>query len=156
LQVQILPGILDVNPADCSTCKPVPLRTARPKNSKKAGSLPDLRELTVSVRTVRTPSYRLHKPTGRAVVTLNGRDYYLGEYGTPESQSEYDRLVAEWLTNGRTISRRGSGSASGFDISVNELFEAFVEWAESYYRKGGRITGEVTNIKHAVRVLRKL
>ena len=42
------------------------------------------------------------------------------------------------------------------DISVNELFEAFVEWAESYYRKGGRITGEVTNIKHAVRILREL
>jgi integrase len=26
---------------------------------------------------VRTPSYRLHKPTGQAVVTLNGRDIYL-------------------------------------------------------------------------------
>ena len=28
------------------------------------------------------PSYRLHKPTGQAVVTLNGKDNYLGRHGT--------------------------------------------------------------------------
>jgi hypothetical protein len=38
LQVQVLPGILAINPADCATCKPVPLRTERPQ---KAESLPD-------------------------------------------------------------------------------------------------------------------
>jgi hypothetical protein len=26
----------------------------------------------------RIPSYREHKPSGQAVVTLNGRDHYLG------------------------------------------------------------------------------
>ena len=45
---------------------------------------------------VRTPSYRLHKPTGQAVVTLDGRDLYLGRHGSPESRTEYDRLVTEW------------------------------------------------------------
>jgi integrase len=108
----------------------------------------------VSVRALRTPSYRMHKPTGRAVVTLDGRDFYLGKFGSPESQGEYDRLVAEWLANGRTLARRNS--ANGSDISVNELHLAFVEWAESYYRKGGRVTGEVTNIAYAVRTLREL
>jgi hypothetical protein len=43
------------------------------------------------------PSYRLHKPSGRAVVTLSGRDHYLGAHGSPESRREYDRLVAGWL-----------------------------------------------------------
>ena len=37
---------------------------------------------------VRNPSYRLHKPSGQAVVTLNGRDYYLGKHGTAESRAE--------------------------------------------------------------------
>ena len=37
---------------------------------------------------VRTPSYRLHKPTGQAVVTLSGRDIYLGKYGSIESKAE--------------------------------------------------------------------
>ncbi len=40
---------------------------------EKAGSLPDFRSLVVSVRLLRTPSYRLHKPRGQAVVTLCGR-----------------------------------------------------------------------------------
>ncbi|HEU5117937.1 MAG TPA: hypothetical protein VFT74_15020, partial [Isosphaeraceae bacterium] len=52
-------------------------------------------------RTPRTPSYRLHKPSGQAVVTLGGRDYYLGLYGSSESRTEYDRRLAEWLANGR-------------------------------------------------------
>ena len=40
----------------------------------------------MSARThVRVPKYRLHKPTGLAVVRLSGRDLYLGPYGTPES-----------------------------------------------------------------------
>ena len=43
------------------------------------------------------PAYRLHKPTGQAVVTLNGRDFYLGRHGSPASRDEYDRLIAEWL-----------------------------------------------------------
>ena len=154
MQVQILPGIFDVNPADCTICKPVRLRIERPKDSKKAGSLPDFGSFTVSVRSLRIPSYRLHKPTGRAVVTLSGRDHYLGEYGTPESRAEYDRLVAEWLAYGRTLPR--SASANGSDLTVNELLLKFVEWAESYYRKGGRVTGEVSNIKYAVRTLREL
>jgi hypothetical protein len=44
---------------------------------------------------VRTSSYRLHKPAGQDVVTRCGRDLYLGKYGTPESRSEYDRLINE-------------------------------------------------------------
>ena len=51
----------------------------------------------------RTPSYRLHKPSGQAVVTLNGKDFYLGKHGTPESRAEYDRFLAEWLAAGRQL-----------------------------------------------------
>ena len=49
----------------------------------------------------RVPKYRLHKPSGLAVVTLSGRDRYLGRHGSPESKAEYERLIAEWLQNGR-------------------------------------------------------
>jgi integrase len=87
-------------------------------------------------------------------VTLSGRDLYLGRFGTRESRAEYDRMIAEWLANGRTLCR--PASPNGSDVSVNEMLLAFVEWAESYYRKGGEITGEVTNIRYAVRTLREL
>ena len=32
----------------------------------------------------RTPSYRLLKSSGQAVVTIDGRDHYLGKHGSPE------------------------------------------------------------------------
>ena len=68
----------------------------------------------MSARPPRTPSYREHKPSGQAVVTLGGRDVYLGKHGTPESRAEYDRVIAEWLANGRQIpaSRGTSRSTS--------------------------------------------
>lgn len=47
------------------------------------------------------PKYRKHRGSGQAVVTLNGRDRYLGPYGTKASKREYDRLTGEWLANGR-------------------------------------------------------
>lgn len=47
------------------------------------------------------PKYRKHKASGKAVVTIAGRDHYLGRYGTKSSQREYNRLVGEWLAGNR-------------------------------------------------------
>ena len=43
------------------------------------------------------PKYRKHKATGQAIVTIQGRDFYLGPHGTKASKLEYDRLIGEWL-----------------------------------------------------------
>jgi hypothetical protein len=48
------------------------------------------------------PKYRRHKQTGHAIVTINGRDYLLGPHGTKASKFEYDRLINEWLSSGRS------------------------------------------------------
>jgi integrase len=55
----------------------------------------------MSSREPRTPKYRLHRASGRAVVSLDGRDVYLGKHGSPESRAEYDRVIGEWLARGR-------------------------------------------------------
>jgi integrase len=47
------------------------------------------------------PSLQHHKPSGRARVTINRVDYWLGPWGSPEAQLAYDRLIAEFLANGR-------------------------------------------------------
>jgi hypothetical protein len=39
------------------------------------------------------PTYRHHK--ARNLVTVAGRDVYLGKYGSPESLAKYERVCAE-------------------------------------------------------------
>ena len=46
------------------------------------------------------PAYRYHL-SGQAVVTLAGRDYYLGAHDSPESRSRYFALLAQYNANGR-------------------------------------------------------
>ena len=45
------------------------------------------------------PAYLLHKPSGRGRVRIDGKDIYLGAYGSQESLDRYNDLVAEWLEN---------------------------------------------------------
>jgi integrase len=100
----------------------------------------------------RTPSYRLHKPTGLAVVTLSGQDHYLGRHGSPESRAEYDRLIAEWLLRGR-----GAPPEAPKPIAptVSELILAYWDrHVVPYYVKNGRPTSERDNIRQALRFVR--
>jgi len=105
----------------------------------------------MSARSFRTPSYRLHKPSGQAVVTINGRDIYLGGFNTPESRSEYDRIIAEWLTNGRRPSSQIA--QAGNDLTVNEMALAYLRYVDSDYTKSGKPTSEPKNIRLALRPL---
>ena len=34
---------------------------------------------------------------GHAVVRLNGRDFYLGPFGSADAKAKYETLLAEWL-----------------------------------------------------------
>jgi integrase len=100
----------------------------------------------------RTPSYCLHRATGQAVVRVDGRDYYLGKYGSTVSRAEYDRLIAQWLSNGRSLG--GPNGDSG--LSVNELIVRYLEFARKYYQRDGQPTGEIGKICDALRPVRKL
>lgn len=50
----------------------------------------------------KAPKYRKHKASGQAVVTLNGRDIYLGKHGSAASKREYNRVIGEWFANDQT------------------------------------------------------
>jgi hypothetical protein len=47
------------------------------------------------------PRYRKHRASGQAIVTISGKDHYLGPHGTKASKLLYDRLIAEYLAAGR-------------------------------------------------------
>jgi hypothetical protein len=67
--------------------------------------------------TQKQPSYRLHKPSGRAVVTLNGKDVYLGVHNSKESRQAYDRIISEWLGRGRCLAPADAGMTIAMLVS---------------------------------------
>ena len=109
-------------------------------------------------RTNRPPSYRLHKARNLAVVTINGTDVYLGRYGSPESHEKYARLIAEWNANGRKLPSTSPvpAQANENNLTVNGLILRYWTFVKGYYRKNGELTGEVDNIRLALRPLRTL
>lgn len=86
------------------------------------------------------PKYRLHRPSGQAVVTISGKDHYLGPWKSRASRVEYDRLIGEWLVQGRpsTSPNRQPGK-----FTVVELVAAYWRYAKTYYVKNGhrRVAG---------------
>ena len=98
----------------------------------------------------RNPKYRKHRASGQAVVTLNGRDVYLGPHGTAASRQEYDRVLGEWLARGRQSDERKST-----DLSVVELIAAYWNHAQSYHATPGGHPAELQHFKVALRELRR-
>lgn len=94
------------------------------------------------------PKYRKHKASGQAIVTIMGRDVYLGPFGTKASKSEYDRLIGEWLAAGRP-----SCPPKQPDLAVVELATAYKKFARSYYRKNGASTGTAETIELTLKTL---
>src|SRR5690349_17537342 len=93
----------------------------------------------------RNPSYRDHKASGQAIVTLNGEDVYLGPFGSAKSREKYDQVNGEWRTRGR---QRVSDAA---DLRVADVIAAYWTYAKGYY--GHRV--EVDAIRPALAILRR-
>jgi integrase len=85
-----------------------------------------------------------------AVVTIDGRDFYLGRWNSPESHVRYDRRIAEWLANGRRLP--GPEARAG-QQTVSEIILAFDTYAEQRYPASGR---ELENFRRAFEPLRDL
>lgn len=98
----------------------------------------------------RIPSYRLHRATGQAVVTLGGKDHYLGRHGTPESRAAYDRTIARWVAGGRRPDAATTGP------TVAEVLLAFWDHATAYYRKDDRPTSQLSVVKAACKGAKEL
>jgi integrase len=91
------------------------------------------------------PKYCRHKASGQAVVTLCGTDIYLGPWGTKASRLEYDRVIGEWIQNGRRL-----GRGNNCDLAVVEVANAFRKHADAYYVKNGQRTREAEIITEVI------
>ncbi len=106
------------------------------------------------------PSYKLHKPSGQAVmrVTLPGgarKSVYLGVFDSPESKAEYARRVQAAGTTTPIYAKIVAPSVA--DFTVAELLVGFLGHAERHYRHpDGRPTSEVWGFRSAVKPLKEL
>jgi integrase len=98
-----------------------------------------------------TPKYRRHKSSGQAVVTVAGKDHYLGPYKSKASKVEYDRVIGEWLAAGRPVAPVGQPH----QLTVLEIAAAFWRYAKAHYRKNGRATGTAENYRTPLSLLRQ-
>ncbi|MEO0514151.1 MAG: tyrosine-type recombinase/integrase [Planctomycetota bacterium] len=113
------------------------------------------------------PKLRLHKASGRAVVTLldaltgKRRDHYLGTFGTPEAHEAYAQLIRDWETRGRTLNALGPRQAKSHTRgrcsepaahSIAALCLAYVRHVE---KRGGISPTQVACIKQALKILRQ-
>ena len=99
----------------------------------------------------RIPSYRIHKPSRQAVVTLDGREIYLGRHGTEKSRTEYNRLIAEWIANGWQLPADGA-----VQLTVTEVVARYWRYAQGYYHKNDEPTSELHCMRMALRPLKRL
>ena len=103
----------------------------------------------------RIPKYRLHKGSGQALVQIDGRRIYLGNYDSPESHEAYERVIGEWLAAAHAPDKP-TGPAVGASLSVSELILLFLKWAQEYYVKDGEPTQEFDSLKDALKPVRAM
>jgi hypothetical protein len=82
---------------------------------------------------------------------LNDKRIYLGAWGAPETQIEYDRVISEWLAN------RKSQIFTAEEITIAELCRDFWLHSKEYYLDSdGSPTSQLGLVKYSIRPLRRL
>ncbi len=103
------------------------------------------------------PAYGLHKPSGQARVILDGKHIYLGTYDSPESKQAYWKLVDPAPVRALPKCPPGSEPESAPCLYVNELIEAYKDYAAGHYiDRDGKPTDEQASIRAAAFPLFKL
>lgn len=105
------------------------------------------------------PSYCRHKAIQQAVVRLDGRDRYLGPYGSDASYELYERLVGEWRVSRQkqAAGKRASAQPTSRPAkTVNDVLLAYLTFARTYDAKEGKPTQEYQEMTYALRPVRKL
>lgn len=96
------------------------------------------------------PKYRLHRATNQAVVTINGRDHYLGKHDSTESRERYAKLIAEYLARGSIAPTPRSS------YTVAELIADYLAFAEKHYGQRAYARQAIERIRRSLGVVAKL
>ena len=99
------------------------------------------------------PAYTHHRSSGQARVRLDGRDVYLGPYGSTESRERYARIIAERAVEPVSDSKSASIAVADPDMTVGELVLRFYLHAKISY---GERNKETYGLRDALRPVNEL
>ena len=102
-----------------------------------------------------SPKYRRQKgknrKADRAFVELEGRRFYLAEYGSEESRQRFHQLVGEWMDNHLNL------PIDAEHTTIVELIARFWIYAKDHYRKpNGEPTTSLGNYRPCLQVLEEV
>lgn len=101
-------------------------------------------------RRATVPTYRLHKASGQAVVTIDGRDHYLGTHGSAESHQRYAQAIADRANGVAAAASRRRERPNV--LTCDGLIVAWAEHAAKLYASGH----EAGNYRMVLALLREL
>lgn len=103
------------------------------------------------------PSYRLHRARNLAVVTIDGRDFYLGPHGTPGSKQKYAALIRRCQQQQIEQPARPFEPIQPTDRpTINELVLIYLRHAVAYYKAHNGENKEAGCISDSLAVLQQL
>ena len=91
------------------------------------------------------PRYRYHV-SGQARVTLDGRDFYLGEYDSPQSRAKYRLLVSQYLANDYKLPDETQTHLGDAKITVACVTAEFREHIKTKYANNAPERGRFQNL----------
>lgn len=73
---------------------------------------------------------------------IDGTDVYLGPHGSKASRVEYDRVVTEWLANGRSLPDKSG-------LTIVELAARYMEFAVDYRWSSEMVVADGVHLSEA-------
>ena len=84
------------------------------------------------------PKYCHHKATGRAFVRIGGKMIYLGKHGSESSRREYDKIIAEFVANGR------QAFLTSDELLVEGLIARYLDYVEKELTLGPKTRNKLS------------
>jgi hypothetical protein len=100
----------------------------------------------------RPPKYARHKASGQAVVKVGKKLHYLGPWNSAESKVRYQAIIVEWAAQQDNAPAAAvTQQLPEADTTITELLAAYLQHAQTYYVKAGKITGHVHVLRSVAR-----
>ncbi len=98
---------------------------------------------------LKTRPPKMSRDRRQAIVWIDGQRLYHGRWNSPEAEENYNRLIAEWVSNGKQLPQPSTAAAE--PATVTEVLLAYWRYAKDRYSSAE--AGTIKQALHRVRAL---